>query len=626
MLARATALTALLCVACASAVPRGSPSTASRATLNAAQIADRLAAASSDVYANRYAAADAAFATLLAAAPSSAAVHAEDALVLNYEGNGPQALREAARAVALDPHDADAQAVLCRVDDWAGNFPGALKAGIAATALEPGGPLGLLFYGEALSDSGSTADARREFALAKTVIAAHPTAYLTAELQREQANLDDDLGATATAVQAFEAALAAQPHWLYRTTEVVNAELTAGDLAAARTALDAAAAESPDDLGTIEGLGNDAMLVFDGDAAGALWARALALAPSDPKVLDANGEIAVAVRSDINMGISYFEAALRADRYDDTAAAYLMAIATDIRHAPATGRAEIITAVLGNLPPGVVARHIPMIPAPATLVATDAGVALAAVNAARAHAGLSAVRLDPRLSASALSHSFYWLFNYFAPSVAGLGIHMETLGEVGYTAVYPWTRAVVFGYPNQRIGEDITHSGAPDTAVAQWVNSVFHRFSILRPDLRVVGYGEANVGAVVIEDMEFGFAVATNAPPVLYPGAGQTQVPATFVDNELPDPVPRGDPRTTGYPVTVTFSAADRVSLHSFTLTGPSGQALAAYLLAPSRSTENSASLLPVAPLVPGAAYAARISATVDGSPYVRSWTFTVAT
>ena len=55
---------------------------------------------------------------------------------------------------------------------------------------------------------------------------------------------------------------------------------------------------------------------------------------------------------------------------------------------------------------------------------------------------------------------------------------------------------------------------------------MFHRFSILRPDLRVIGYGEAEVGSVAMEDMEFGFAIATPAAPVLYPGAGQTQVPA----------------------------------------------------------------------------------------------------
>ncbi len=626
MLPRAAAVAAVLCVACTSAVPRGSPSSAVRATLDATQIADGVAAANADMYANRYAVADAEFAKLLAAAPDSAAVHAADALFLNYEGDGPQAQSEAARAVAIDPHDADAQAVLCRVDDWAGNFPGALTAGKAATALEPEDPLTLLFDGEVLSDTGDTTAARAQLALAKSVIAAHPTAYLSAELQREQANLDDDIGATAAAVQAFEAALAAQPHWLYRTTEVVNAELTAGDLAAARTALDAAAAESPDDLGTIEGLGNDAMLVSDAEAASALWARALTLAPDDPEVLDANGEIEVAVNHDVNSGIASFETAIRADPYDETAAAYLMAIATDITHMPSVGRSDIIAAVLGSLPAGGVPRHIPVIPNPAGQVATDADVALAAINAARADAGLPAVRLDTRLSGSALSHSFYWLFNYFAPSVAGLGIHMETAGDPGYTGVYPWTRAIAFGYPNQRIGEDITHSGAPDTAVAEWVNSVFHRFSILRPDLRVIGYGEADVGSVAMEDMEFGFAVATNAPPVLYPGAGQIQVPAIFVDNELPDPVPHGDPRTTGYPVTVTFSEADRVSMHSFTLTRPGGQPLAAYLLAPSAATENSASLLPVAPLVPGAVYTARITATVDGSPYTRSWTFTVAT
>jgi tetratricopeptide (TPR) repeat protein len=626
MLSRVAALTALMCVACASGASRGSPSTAARASLDATQIADGVAAADADMYANRYTAADAEFAALLASAPGSAAVHAAEALFLNYEGDGPQAQSEAARAVALDPHDADAQAVLCRVDDWAGNFPGALTAGKAATALEPDDPIGLLFYGEALSDTGSATAARAQFALAKTVITANPTAYLNAELQREQANLDDDIGATAAAVEAFEAALAAQPHWLFRTTEVVNAELTAGDLAAARTALNAAAAESPDDLGTIESLGNDAMLVFDGDAASALWARALTLAPDDPDVLDANGEVAVAVKNDVDAGIASFEAALRADPYDETAAAYLMAIATDITHTPAAGRAEIVTAVLAGLPSGVVPRHVPVIPNPAALVASDAGVALAAVNAARADAGLPAVRLDPRLSASALSHSFYWLFNYFAPSVAGLGIHLETAGDPGYTGVYPWTRSIAFGYPNQRIGEDITHSGAPDTAVAEWVNSVFHRFSILRPDLRVIGYGEADVGSIAMEDMEFGFAIATNAPPVLYPGAGQTQVPAIFVDNELPDPVPHGEPRTTGYPVTVTFSEAERVSMQSFTLTAPGGQRLAAYLLAPSASTENSASLLPVAPLVPVGVYTARISATVNGSAYVRSWTFTVAT
>ena len=577
------------------------------------------------MYANDDTAAGKAFSGLVAAAPRSASVRAADALRLNYDGNGGAAAQQAAAAVALDARDADAQAVLCRVDDWAGNIVGAVAAGSAAVAVDANDPLGHLFLAEALSDSGETTQARAQIAAASALILAHPTAYLTAELRREQANLDSDLGDNALALKAFQAALAAQPHWLYRTTEVVNSELIGGDSAAARATLNAAVAQTPDDLGTIESLGNDALLVSAATAASALWSRALALAPHDPRVLDAAGEVAVAANDDVNGGVADFEAALRADPFDGEAAAYLMAIATGIEHDPQAGRQEIVDAVLAGLPAGVTPRRIPVIPDPAVTVAGDATIALAAVNAARAAAGLAPVHLDPRLSASALSHSFYWLYNYFAASVSGLGIHLETRGDPGFTAVYPWTRAPVFDYPNQRIGEDITHSGAPDTAVAEWVNSVFHRFAIMRPDLSVIGYGEANLGSVYMEDMEFGFAVASPAAPVLYPAAGQTDVPATFVDNELPDPVPLGRPRTTGYPVTVTFSEADRVSMHSFTLTSSSGAVLGAYVLSPSASTENSASLLPVAPLIAGAVYTGRISATVNGSAYTRTWTFTVA-
>lgn len=625
MVIRVAALSAILCVACASTSGLTGTRSASPASRDAAQIASGVAAADADMYANDETAAATAFSGLLVAAPRSASVRAADALLLNYEGNGAAAAQEAGAAVALGARDADAEAVLCRVDDWAGNVAGAIAAGNAAVALEADDPLGHLFLAEALSDGGEIAQARAQIAAASALILAHPTAYLSAELQREQANLDSDLGDNTLALKAFQAALAAQPHWLYRTTEVVNSELVGGDSAAARATLDVAAGQTPDDLGTIESLANDALLVSDGTAASALWGRALALAPHDPTVLDAAGEVAVAANNDVNGGVADFEAALRVDPLDGEAAAYLTAIATSIEHDPQAGRQEIVDAVLGGLPAGFAPRRVPVIPDPAITVARDATIAVAAVNAGRAAAGLAPVRLDPRLSASALSHSFYWLFNYFAPSVRGLGIHLETRGDPGYTAVHPWTRAIAFDYPNQRIGEDITHSGAPDTAVADWVNSVFHRFAIMRPDLRVIGYGEASLGSVHMEDMEFGFAVASPATPVLYPAAGESHVPATFVDNELPDPVPPGRPRTTGYPVTVTFSATDRVSMHAFTLTSSGGAVLAAYVLSPSASTENSASLLPVAPLSAGAVYTARISATVNGFAYLRTWTFTVA-
>jgi hypothetical protein len=126
--------------------------------------------------------------------------------------------------------------------------------------------------------------------------------------------------------------------------------------------------------------------------------------------------------------------------------------------------------------------------------------------------------------------------------------------------------------------------------------------------------------------MEFGFTYpGPSHAPVLYPAPGQTNVPATFVDNELPDPVPAGAARVTGYPITVTFGRYSSVHVSSFTLAGPAGRVGLVYLLQPGDDTENSASLLPGVPLDAGATYTAHIVATVDGATFDKTWSFTVA-
>jgi hypothetical protein len=191
-----------------------------------------------------------------------------------------------------------------------------------------------------------------------------------------------------------------------------------------------------------------------------------------------------------------------------------------------------------------------------------------------------------------------------------------------------YDRDNAFGWRDGPVGEDITHRGSPEAAVGDWVDSVYHRFPILRPDLRVIGFADASMLSLPIEDMEFGFSglSPSHAPPVRYPADGQTGVPANFFDNELPDPVPPGAARVTGYPVTVTFDRRSVVHMSSFSLTGPGGAAVALVAVqAPSDATENSAFLLPAAPLVAGARYVAHIVATVDGVAYDSTWSFTVA-
>jgi len=576
------------------------------------------------MFSNHYTAADDAYRALLQRAPRSAGAHAQYALFLNYRHRFDSARSEAAKAVSLDPRDGLAAAVLCRVDDWSQLLPDAMSAGRKAVQAAPAEPLAHLFLSEALGDSGDVSGAQKEIDAAGRLIEQRPTAYLRAERAREEANLAGDRGDQKAQLTAFQAAHDAQPQWLYRAIELVDAELNAKDTQAAQRVLDAAAGQSPDDVETLEILGEDAFFAGDAAALVTIWSKAVVLAPRDPRVLEMAGAMQVAAKQDINAAVADFQAALTFDTRDFQAAAYVMAIARYIQHDEARGRAAIadaVTAAADNAPHG---RH-PVVPDPDTLWSAHASLALDAVNTARAATGLPPVTLDPQLSASAESHSFYWLFNNISPSVADLGIHQETPGLLGYSGRYPWTRGPVFGYTGAHVGEDITHHGDPVGAVGDWVSSVFHRFAIMRPDLVTIGYGEGEIGTLQMEDMEFGFGSSFPTTAVVYPGDGQKKVPATFVDNELPDPVPSGQPRITGYPVTATFQPSASAQVTSFSLTGPDGSAVDAYQLTPSGETENSASLLPALPLIPATAYTAHIVATVNGKVYDHTWSFTTA-
>jgi uncharacterized protein YkwD len=365
------------------------------------------------------------------------------------------------------------------------------------------------------------------------------------------------------------------------------------------------------------------MFAGDQPLALATWQKVAALAPADRTALDMAGEVQVAVNHDVNAAVVAFQHALTVHPDDADAAAYLTGLARFVQRQPALAAAEIDAALQPDESSGAlrgVAR-----PDPSAALAAAAAQALAAVNAVRAQAGLAPVELDSRLSDSATSHSFYWLFNNVASTAHGLGIHEESAGLLGFSGVTFAARDATFGYEQPWVAEDITHRTSADKAVNDWVDSVFHRFPILRPDLVTIGYGQAAVGEITMQDMEFGYSAPGSAAPVRYPAADQSSVPVRFVDNELPDPVPDGKQRTTGYPVTVTFAAGDSASMSSFTLSEPDGAALEAYVLAPSQSTENSASLLPAIPLHPATTYSAHLVATLNGHPYDQTWSFTTA-
>jgi tetratricopeptide (TPR) repeat protein len=575
------------------------------------------------VFSNRYEKASQAYARLVAAAPDDPAAHTSYALFLAYTGDLAHAVDEARRGVALAPDEGRAHAVLCRTLDWDGQvLPAVVEGGIAVAKAEDD-PLAHLFFSEALADRGVFDQARAEIQAANALITAATPVYVQAEAHREAANLANDQGQRLVRIDALASAEKLQPDWVERVAELATALFDDGDVDRAHGEFDRALALRGDDAGMLLNLGSEAMVAGDYDDARTAFTRAAQLAPDSVAAQEGLAQVAMGRDGDADSAAGHLQAALSRDPGDEAAAAYLLWLARDVWGDQARGRALIAEATAGtdDLRPG----HLRTPPDPDAVLRSHQQRALAAVNKLREQAGLPPVRLDDRLDAAAAAHSYYWLFNQARPSQKGLGIHTETPGTPGFSGVTVYERGNAFGWHDGPMGEDITHRGAPELAVSDWVDSVYHRFPILRPDLRVIGYADASLAGLPIEDMEFGFSPgAGNPKPVVYPADGQSDVPATFDDNELPDPVPAGGPRVTGYPVTVTFPRYSDVRLLSFTLSGPSGPIAYTFTLPPTDATENSASLLPGAPLQPGARYTAHIDATVDGASYDRTWSFTV--
>jgi tetratricopeptide (TPR) repeat protein len=579
------------------------------------------------VFANRYEQAETAYTTREARLPDDAATHSAHAVFLLYTGALATGLSEARHAVTLAGDDGHAHAALCRALDWNNSFPQAVAEGRRAVQLAPDDALAHLYLSEALADDGDAKGSQAQIDAAARLVGPTSPPYLRAELHREAANLARDKGDQVAQVDALSAAEREQPSWVERVSELAVALFLDDSVDRGHIEFEKALALRGDDVGMLLSLGSNALLAADYADARTAYTRAGALAPLNVEVLHGLAQVAMAGDDQSDTAAAYLASALRVAPGDTAAAAYLLYIARDVWRDEPRGLQMIADAVASSSDIRPSGHHL-VPPDVDAIMAAHARRALDRVNAVRKQAGLPPVALDERLSASAAAHSFYWLFNQARASQKGLGIHGETPGTPGFSGAGVYDRDSNFGWHDGPVGEDITHRGDPVSAVDDWVDSVYHRFPILRPDLRVIGFADAGIASLPIEDMEFGFSGprGVHATPVVYPAEGQTSVPAAFYDNELPDPVPAGASRVTGYPVTVTFDRNSAVRLTSFTLSAVGGAAVQpVYSLPPGDATENCASLLTAAPLTPGAKYTAHIVAVVDGSAYDRSWTFTVA-
>jgi len=570
------------------------------------------------MFQNKYSAATTQLQDLIRAHPQDARDHATYALVLNYQTKQRPALDEALKAQKLAPNDGFVLTVLTRVEDWNNDLTSAARDGAAAIKATPSSALARAFYGEALADVGRYDEAKTQLNKGAD-LAKKGSAYDRGEVERNWANYYRDQKDYPQALNHLKLAAGAQPKWVERLLELARFSIARQDLNAATDFLKRAATLSPDDAGLREQLGDVALFAQDYSVAKAAYEAALKLQPRSALDLKVLGDIAVALDKDPTTAAKDERAAIAAEPTDQEAGAYLVAV---LRYL-AKDETAALQAAKETVAPGGSSTA----PA-ATFVDLDKAAvdrqtaALNTVNGYRRLAGLPPVTSSTVIHQAALAHAYYTFFNGALPSIRDLGIHKEESTGQGYTGDNVLSRAQHFGYPQRSMAEVITHRSEPVGAVADWIDSVYHRFPLLRADLVELGYGDAYLGPMSVQVMDMSYREKATGRIILYPAANQTNVPIAFTGNEIPDPAPNAS-YPIGYPVTATFDRNATVTIGAFHFRDPSGTDLPGISLPPSGDTENSFAYLANVPLIPGTTYTADLSYTLNGRAGHTVWKFT---
>ena len=564
--------------------------------------AGALAAADATFHRGDYDAAEKVYGQLVQAGVPGSASH--QAVFLAYQSRFTEAIKAAQDGVAA-ASDSGSLARLTRALDWAESLPEAVRAGARAVTTPPVDPLAHVYYAEALADSGLYADAERQLRAAEQL---RRDAYTTAETDREWANYYRARGDQAQELNHIQLALKAQPRFPERALELARYYYGGKKIDQAHGQLDAVRKAHPADYGVLVSAGLTALFGSDSDAATALYDAALAVRPDASEAALGKAEIAVAGRRDFQGARQILVAALQ--KSPDSAQVYQYLRHLDLLVLKVDPADDLRPAGSG-----------------ATAKLSEArAAALGRVNDIRAQAGLTALTEDANIASGAEAHAYYYLFNLGQQQLAGLGIHGEDAALPGFTGVNSLERSRHFGYRGVRGSEVINHVFSPVAAVQVWRDSVYHRFPIMSRETATAGYGEASIGVISIQVIDFGLSAPGVSDPVVYPVPDQKDVPPAFVGHEIPDPAPQGVSYPVGYPVTVQAGARSKLQVSSGRLLDARGADVQSVALAPGQQVEAFEwSIFALQPLKPGTLYTVELNGTLDGQAYSKRWSFTTA-
>jgi uncharacterized protein YkwD len=263
--------------------------------------------------------------------------------------------------------------------------------------------------------------------------------------------------------------------------------------------------------------------------------------------------------------------------------------------------------------------------------------AIERLNVHRRHAGVSAVTLDEELSKGCKAHAAYLARHHDHSRTRELGPHKEDPNLEGYSPEGEQAGRTGAIYVVKTNLDPHKYDPSDVEAVDSLVSTFFHRIPLLHPDLRHMGFayalqrkGKDSVWVTVMDIRDTRRPDGSSGWVVLYPGAGQADVPTTFTNFEQPNPTPpEGFGKSLGYCVTATFARSTKVEDAEATLADASGTPVAAWVTTPTRPAgernmqQNTVCLIAKSPLKPRTAYTATVTARVDGQDWKRSWTFT---
>jgi hypothetical protein len=249
------------------------------------------------------------------------------------------------------------------------------------------------------------------------------------------------------------------------------------------------------------------------------------------------------------------------------------------------------------------------------------------LNRMRRKSGLPMVTLSERLSDGAQKHCEYLVRNNAHPSTSGLGAHNEMPSLPGYTP------------EGERAGHQSDIGQRPPVrSMAGMFGVFYHRIPLLHPDLREVGIGwkalegEGTADAKGWCSIDYSGRLPeadAKAPRVTcFPAPGQKRIPREFCSKEMPDPIPSGEDQSCGTPVTITWH--DQVTVEDGKMEVTlGGTAVKGYLSSPSSPArsdfpnENSICFMSEEPMLANKTYKVKVTATVGGEAFEKTWEFT---